>query len=154
LGRSLAQGSQLKNQRLQQEQIIEADVRNALQSLRSSEARLQSAAAARASTEQQLASEQRQFRAGASTVFLVLQRQSELLSARGRELQAQTDLNKAISEFQRATGTTLSANNVSINNGTASPKFSIRPSLVYSANINDEKESEKEIKSKRESELQ
>jgi hypothetical protein len=44
----------------------------------------------------------------------VLQRQTELLAARGRELQAQTDLNRAISEFQRSTGTTLSANNVSV----------------------------------------
>ncbi len=42
----------------------------------------------------------------------------ELLAARGRELQAQTDLNKAISAFQRATGTTLSANNVDVTDGT------------------------------------
>ena len=42
-------------------------------------------------------------------------RQAELLAARSRELQAQTDLNRAISEFQRSTGTTLTANNVSVN---------------------------------------
>ena len=47
-------------------------------------------------------------------LFLVLQRQTDLLVARSRELLAQTDLNKAISEFQRATGTTLSANNVTV----------------------------------------
>ncbi|MDQ1611251.1 MAG: hypothetical protein QOG00_1182 [Pyrinomonadaceae bacterium] len=114
LGRSLAEGRRITNQRAQAEQLIEADVRNATQALRSAEARLASAAATRASAELQFESEQRQFRAGTTTVFLVLQRQNELLAARGRELQAQTDLNKAIAEFQRATGNTLGANNVMV----------------------------------------
>lgn len=120
-GRTLAEGDQIKNQRAQTEQIIEADVRNTTQSLRSAEARLASAAASRASSEQLYASEQRQFRAGTSTVFLVFQRQNELVAARGRELQAQTDLNKAISEFRRATGTTLAANSVEITDVKSSP---------------------------------
>jgi outer membrane protein TolC len=115
LGSSLALGSQLVNQRAQAEQLIEADVRNTTQTLRSAEARLQSAAASRASAEQLFESEQRQFRAGTSTVFLVFQRQTELLAARGRELQAQTDLNKAISNFRRATGNTLNVNNIDVN---------------------------------------
>lgn len=114
LGRTLAEGNRLENQRLQQEQIIEAEVRNTLQSLRSAEARLQAAAASRLSAEQLYDSEQRQFRAGTTTVFLVLQRQNELLIARSRELQAQTDLNKAIANFQRATGTTLEANRIDV----------------------------------------
>jgi outer membrane protein TolC len=117
LGRSLAEGSQIVNTREKTEQLIEAEVRNSLQALRSAEARLASALAARTSAEQLYESEQRQFRAGITTFYLVLQRQTELLTARGRELQAQTDLNKAISEFQRATGTTLSANNVSVTDG-------------------------------------
>lgn len=114
LGRTLVEGTRLGNQRAQTEQIIEAEVRNAIQALRSAEARLASAAASRASAEQLLSSEQRQFAAGTTTTYLVLQRQNELLAARGRELQAQTDLNRAISEFQRATGTTLTANNVTV----------------------------------------
>jgi HAE1 family hydrophobic/amphiphilic exporter-1 len=117
LGRSLAEGRRITNQRAQAEQLIEADVRNATQTLRSAEARLASAAATRSSAELQFESEQRQFRAGTTTVFLVLQRQNELLAARGRELQAQTDLNKAIAEFQRATGNTLGANNVLVRGG-------------------------------------
>ena len=114
LGNSLALGNQLVNQRAQAEQLIQADVRNTTQSLRSAEARLQSAAASRASSEQLFESEQRQFRAGTSTVFLVFQRQTELLAARSRELQAQTDLNKAISNFRRATGNTLSNSNIEV----------------------------------------
>jgi outer membrane protein TolC len=119
LGRTLVQADRIENQRAQAENVIVAEVRNALQALRSAEARLASALAARISAEQLSESEQRQFRAGTTTFYMVLQRQTELLAARGRELQAQTDLNKAISEFQRATGTTLSANNVSVSsNGT------------------------------------
>jgi outer membrane protein TolC len=118
LGASLAQGNRIKDQLAQAEQLIEADVRNSLQAVRSAEARLQSAAATRSSAEQQYESEQRQFRAGTTTVFLVLQRQTDLLAARARELQAQTDLNKAISAFQRSTGRTLEANQISIRTDT------------------------------------
>jgi HAE1 family hydrophobic/amphiphilic exporter-1 len=119
LGRTLVQADRIKNQQAQIEQIIEAEVRNSLQALRSSEARLAAAIATRKSAEQIYESEQRLFRAGTTTFYLVQQRQTELITARGRELQAQTDLNKAISEFQRATGTTLSANNVTVSEGTS-----------------------------------
>ena len=43
---------------------------------------------------------------------MVLQRQTDLVTARGRELQAQTDLNKSIADFRRATGETLRSRNV------------------------------------------
>ncbi|MGI9035663.1 MAG: TolC family protein [Pyrinomonadaceae bacterium] len=134
LGKTLAQGEQIKNQRAQQEQLIESDVRNTLQALRSSEARLQAAAASRASAEQLFESEQRQFRAGTTTVYLVLQRQTELVIARGNELQAQTLLNKAISDFQRATGTTLSANSVEISRD-SSLNFIKRPPIEFGSRI-------------------
>jgi HAE1 family hydrophobic/amphiphilic exporter-1 len=114
LGRTLVQSDRIKNQRAQTEQIIEAEVRNSLQALRSAEARLNAAISTRISAEKIYQSEERLFRAGTTTFYLVLQRQTELVTARGRELQAQTALNKAISEFQRATGTTLSANNVTV----------------------------------------
>lgn len=95
-------------------QRITMDVRNALQAYQSAQARLVAARAAREASEQVLASEQRRFRAGESTTFLVLQREIELADNRGRELQAQTDLNKAVVDLQRATGTILSANNVNV----------------------------------------
>lgn len=126
LGRTLVQGERIKNLRAQAEQVVEAEVRNALQALRSSEARLAAALATRISAEQLYESEQRQFRAGTTTFYLVLQRQTELLVARSRELQAQTDLNKAISEFRRATGTTLTASGVDISDGTNLIKTDIR----------------------------
>ncbi len=132
LGSSLAQGTFIQNQRAQAEQLIVADVRNATQTLRSAEARLAAAAAARTSTEQQYESEQRQFRAGTTTVFLVLQRQNEVLAARGRELQAQTDLNKAIADFQRSTGNTLEANNVAVRSDTPMRELELRPAPAAS----------------------
>ncbi len=131
LGRTLVQADRIKNLQAQIEQIIEAEVRNATQALKSSEARLASALASRQSAEQLYESEERQFRAGTATFYLVLQRQTELLNARGRELQAQTDLNKAISEFQRATGTTLSANNVSVTDGTTFTKTGGRTTTAF-----------------------
>jgi HAE1 family hydrophobic/amphiphilic exporter-1 len=114
LGASLAEGNQALVQQKKTEQGVEAEVRNALQALRSADARLNAASAARDAAEKLYQSEERQFRAGTSTVFLVQQRQNELVAARGNELQAQTALNKAISEYRRSIGTTLTVNNVEI----------------------------------------
>lgn len=112
LGRSLVEGQRLATQREQLEQSIQVEVRNALQVVRSAEARLHAAGIARRASEQQYLSEQRKLDAGQSTVFLVLERQTALTTARGNELRAQTDLNKAIAELQRATGNALTTNNI------------------------------------------
>src|SRR5437870_4812985 len=114
LGHALVEGRRIATQREQLEQLIQVEVRNALQSLTTAEARLRSAAVARADAEQQYESEKRKLDAGQSTVFLVLERQTALATARGNELRAQTDLNKAIAELQRATGNSLTANNVTV----------------------------------------
>jgi HAE1 family hydrophobic/amphiphilic exporter-1 len=111
-GRSLVEGQKIATQREQLEQSIQVDVRNALQAVRSAEARLRAAGIARQASEQQYQSEQRKLDAGQSTVFLVLERQTALTTARGNELRAQTDLNKAIAELQRATGNALTTNNI------------------------------------------
>ena len=112
LGRSLVEGERLGTQREQLEQTIQVDVRNALQAVRSSEARLRAAAATREANEQQFASEQRKLDAGQSTTFLVLERQTALTESRGQEVKAQTDLNKAIADLQRATGNALRVNSI------------------------------------------
>jgi len=114
LAKSLAEGRRISTLKAKTEQMIEGDVRNAMQQVRSVQARLAAAAASREAAEQQYASEQRRFQAGLATVFLVLQRQTDLTNARGRELQTQTDLNKAISELQRAMGNTLGYRNVAV----------------------------------------
>ena len=112
LGRALVEGERIGTQREQLQQTIQVDVRNALQSLRSAEARLRAAVATREANEKQFASEQRKLDAGQSTTFLVLERQTNLAEARGLELKAQTDLNKAIADLQRATGNALTVNSI------------------------------------------
>jgi HAE1 family hydrophobic/amphiphilic exporter-1 len=114
LGHALVEGQRIATQREQLEQLIQVEVRNALQSLSTTAARLRSAAVARSTADQQYESEKRKLDAGQSTVFLVLERQTALAVARGNELRAQTDLNKAIAELQRATGNSLTANNVTV----------------------------------------
>src|ERR1051325_10779204 len=112
LGRSLVEGERLATLRQQLEQNVQVDVRNSLQQVRSAEARLRAAGIAREASEQQYQSEQRKLDAGQSTVFLVLERQTALTTARGNELRAQTDLNKAIADLQRATGNALTTNSI------------------------------------------
>jgi HAE1 family hydrophobic/amphiphilic exporter-1 len=114
LGRTLVDAERIRTQREQLEQLIQVDVRNALQLVRTAESRLRAAASARGASEQQYASEQRKLDAGQSTVFLVLERQTQLTTARGNELRAQTELNKAVADLQRATGNALEQNRVEI----------------------------------------
>lgn len=96
------------------EQRIGAEARNALQSYESAAAKLRAARKQREAAEAVDASEVRQFHKGASTTFLVLQRQVQLAQARGLELQAQTKLNQSIVELQRVEGTILSTNGVNL----------------------------------------
>ena len=101
-----------------QDQAIEMDVRNAAQSVDTAQKRVVASRAARESAEAQLTGEQKLYEVGRSTTFLLLQRQQELTAARTTELQAQTDYNKALADLQRATGSTLRANNVTVENPT------------------------------------
>jgi outer membrane protein TolC len=96
------------------EQRIAVEARNALQSYESALSQLAAARAARQAAEVVYASELRKFHNGASTTFLVLQRQLTLAQDRGLELQAQTDLNKAVVDIQRVSGAILSANGVNL----------------------------------------
>jgi outer membrane protein len=112
------QQEQLEASVRSQDQAIEMDVRNAAQAVDTAQKRVVASRAARESAEQQLAGEQKLYEVGRSTTFLLLQRQQELTAARTNELQAQTDYNKALADLQRATGSTLRANNVVVENPT------------------------------------
>ena len=114
LARTLVQREQLRVQRDQVQGAIEAEVRNGMQAVRSAEARVAAAGVARASAQRLYESEQRRFETGLSTVFLVLQRQTDAVSAQARELQAQADLASAIATLRRATGETLETHNVTV----------------------------------------
>lgn len=112
LGKARVQGDKLRVQREQLEQAIQMDVRNALQAIRTAKARLRSAAVSRDNSEKEYESEKRKLDAGLSDIYNVLDRQTALMNAKSAELLAQTELNKAITDFQRATGSSLEANHV------------------------------------------
>ncbi len=112
LGRSRVEAEKLETQSEQLEQGIQVEVRNALQAIRTGEARLRAAAIARENTAKQYDSEQRKLDAGQSDIYKVLERQTALAAARSNELRARTELNKAIAELERATGNSLKANNI------------------------------------------
>jgi outer membrane protein len=112
------QGEQLLALTRSQDQIIEVDVRNAAQAVETSRRRVLAARDARANAEMQLEGEQRLYQVGRSTTFLLFQRENALTNARGAELRAETDYNKALADLQRATSTTLRANNIVVNTPT------------------------------------
>jgi HAE1 family hydrophobic/amphiphilic exporter-1 len=95
-----------------QELGVEVEVRNAAQAVETARRRVLSARQARENAELQLTGEQRLYQVGRSTTFLLFQRENQLVNARNQELRAETDYNKALAELQRATSTTLRANNV------------------------------------------
>jgi HAE1 family hydrophobic/amphiphilic exporter-1 len=95
-----------------QDQIVEVEVRNAVQSVETARRRVLAARSARENAELQLAGERRLYQVGRTTTFLLFQRENQLVNARNQELRAETDYNKALAELQRATSTTLRANNV------------------------------------------
>ena len=111
---SQAEGRRLRTAQDQIGMAIEADVRNALQGVLASEARLDAAALASRSADEQYQSEQRQFQAGTSTVFLVLQRQTDLIAARSREVRARADAGEAIANLDRATASTIEARGIRV----------------------------------------
>lgn len=114
LSRAAAETRRIQNQKEQLEQAIEADVRNSMQSMGSAGLRLDAARVQRESAEEQYNSEQRQFRAGTSTLFLVQQRQTTMIAARSQERRAEADLEEAIASFELATGSNLRRHNIQL----------------------------------------
>jgi HAE1 family hydrophobic/amphiphilic exporter-1 len=112
------QQEQLEASIRSQDQFIEVDVRNAAQAVETSRRRVLAAREARANAEMQLEGEQRLYQVGRSTTFLLFQRENALTNARNAELRAETDYNKALADLQRATSTTLRANNVMVDTPT------------------------------------
>jgi outer membrane protein TolC len=111
---SNAEGRRLRAVQDQVGMAIETDVRNAMQAVTSAQARLAAASVASRSAQQQYESEQRQLQAGTSTVFLVLQRQTDFINARNREVRSRADAAEAIANFERSTARTIEAHNIRV----------------------------------------
>lgn len=96
----------------QQMNQVRVDVQNALISLQQARARYQTAVKNRVLQEQTLDAEQKKYGLGASTIFFVIQAQRDLTSAQANEVAALSTYARARNDLERATGQTLVANNV------------------------------------------
>lgn len=94
---------------------VEQDVRNAEIGVIQAKARIEAARKAVTYNQQNLDAEQKKFRLGESTVFLVIQAQRDLSTAEGTEVTARSNYAKALTQFRQVTGTILSDYNIELN---------------------------------------
>jgi outer membrane protein TolC len=90
------------------------DVRNTYIALTQDRAQVEAASKARELQQQTFDAEQKKYQLGASTVYLVIQTQRDLISAQGTELRALANLVEAKANYERAVGRTLEVNRVTI----------------------------------------
>ncbi len=101
------QAQQLRNAAL-------LDVRNTYIALTQGRAQVAAAIKARELQQQTFDAEQKKYQLGASTVFLVIQTQRDLITAQGTEIRALANLEEAKANYERAVGRTLEVNHVTI----------------------------------------
>jgi len=98
----------------EKEELIMREVADAIQFAQSSYARLQSAREATRFAEQALAAEEQKLIGGKSTVFFVLQLQTDVATARTREILARRDYNVALAQLDFAEGAILDQEKIDI----------------------------------------
>lgn len=106
LGKNLVEAEKLDIEKRRISQNIAAEVRNAVRSLQTLELRLQAAQTSRNTAEQEYESERRKYNSGYenSSLFVLLEKQKNLTTAKASEVQIRLEINKAIAEFERAVG--------------------------------------------------
>jgi outer membrane protein len=114
LANARIQGEQLTATIQSTEQAVEVDVRNAVQAVETARRQINTARSATRSAEIQLAGEMKKYQAGMSTTFLIFQFEDQLVTARTAELRVEANYNQALANLQRATSSTLRANNVTV----------------------------------------
>jgi HAE1 family hydrophobic/amphiphilic exporter-1 len=112
------QDQQTNAQMRAQEQIVVAEVRNAVQAVETARLRVLTSRRARENAEIQLEGERKLFEVGRSTTFLLFQRENALTNARNAEIRSETDYNKSLSDLQRSTSTTFRLNNIEVESPT------------------------------------
>jgi outer membrane protein len=112
--RSLLVQRQLETQMQQLRNTALLDVRNTYIALTQDRAQVEAASKARELQQQTFDAEQKKYQLGASTVYLVIQTQRDLIAAQGTELRALANLEEAKANYERAVGRTLDVNRVTI----------------------------------------
>ncbi|MDZ4801769.1 MAG: TolC family protein [Bryobacteraceae bacterium] len=113
-GQTLINEKRLRLERARAEQLIEAQVRNALQGIESARQRISAAESSARAAKEKLDSERRLYQTGESTNFLVLTRQNEYADSRRRAVVARLDFNKSVTRLDQALGATLSAHKITV----------------------------------------
>jgi outer membrane protein len=115
--RAILTQRQIEAQTLQIKNAALLDVRNTFIALEQDRARVDVAVKARQLQQETFDAEQKKYQLGASTVYLVIQTQRDLVTAQGTELRALADLVEAKANYERAVGRTLETNRVTIAGG-------------------------------------
>ena len=98
----------------QLEQAILLDLDDAAAQIDASWKRFESAKQGRLLAEKSLEAEQKRYKTGTSSTFILIRLQTDLISARMRELIAVNDYRKSLVEFDRQTGKILELNHIEI----------------------------------------
>lgn len=114
LSQTLIAEKRLKLERARGEQVIEAQVRGALQAMETARQRIRAAEASQKAAQEKLDSENRMFQTGESTNFLVLTRQNEYADSSLRAVAAHLGFNKAVARLEQALGVTLRSHEVKL----------------------------------------
>jgi outer membrane protein TolC len=101
------QAQQLRNAAL-------LDVRNSYIALTQDRAQVAAAIKARELQQQTFDAEEKKYQLGASTVFIVIQTQRDLITAQAAEIRALANLEEAKASYERAVGRTLEVNHVTV----------------------------------------
>lgn len=115
MARALLERRQLETQLLQSKSSIAQAVRTAEIGVIQAKAQINAAEKATLLARQTLDAEQKKFKLGESTVFLVIQAQRDLETAQGNEITARSTYAKALTSFQQAEGTIMGDYNVELN---------------------------------------
>jgi HAE1 family hydrophobic/amphiphilic exporter-1 len=126
LAQSQISRQQLLMNRTRTEQNIIVQIRNAVEALETSRQRVETARVSRELAEEQLTGETERFNAGLSQNFQVLQRQADLSTAKGNELQALIAYKKAVISLQQNMYVLLEANDFEIAKGSGKTVQSFR----------------------------
>jgi len=115
VARALLEQRQLREQVLKQKNQVEQDVRSAEIGVIQAKAQIASAAKAVVLAQKTLEAEQKKFKLGESTVFLLIQSQRDLSTAEGNAVKAHSTYAKALTQFRQATATILGDYHIELN---------------------------------------
>ena len=119
MARALLERRQYETQLQQWKNNIAQQVRSANIGVIQARAQIEAARKATILAQQTLDAEQKKFKLGESTVFLVIQAQRDLATAEGNEVTARSTYAKALTSFQQQTGTLLKSYNIEMSDAEA-----------------------------------